>query len=354
LDDPVRVLFVNDLRVGEGGGAEVVLGRQVDALREAGHEVHVWAGEVSHGGIGKALDVWDPFARRAFRSFAERVRPDVVHHHNVLRELSVSVLGVPTGTPQVLTAHDERLLGVHDQQWHGARALVARAVKDPLDQRTVRRRVDAVAAVSAGLTARLVQAGFPARHLTVPGPPGVSAGPAPSASMSVLYLGRLDRDKGFDVLLQAWPAVRREHPSAWLVVAGDGPLRPEGVEGVQALGRVAPADVADLLSAARVVVVPSVPSLRPEGSPLVAVEAAWAGRPLVVSDDPGLVELSGWLTGTRVVPAGSSAALAAALSAALASGSAADAEGRANLAGFARHAPDRCAADLVDLYASLL
>jgi len=62
-----------------------------------------------------------------------------------------------------------------------------------------------------------------------------------------------------------------------------------------------------------VVVLPSLPSVRPEGSPLTAVEAALHGRPIVASDDPGLVEIVRVLGAGRCVKAGDSDALAQAL-----------------------------------------
>ncbi len=74
-----------------------------------------------------------------------------------------------------------------------------------------------------------------------------------------LCVGRLAPQKGQDVLLDVWPAVRREVPGAELVLLGDGPDRDElvrrGVEGVRFLGQRD--DVRDWLIAADVVVQPS-------------------------------------------------------------------------------------------------
>jgi phosphatidylinositol alpha-mannosyltransferase len=60
------------------------------------------------------------------------------------------------------------------------------------------------------------------------------------------------------------------------------------------------------------VVVPSIPSLRREGSSIVAAEAARHGRPVVTSDDPAVAEVSSGVGG-QIVPAGDVAALASAL-----------------------------------------
>jgi glycosyltransferase involved in cell wall biosynthesis len=55
---------------------------------------------------------------------------------------------------------------------------------------------------------------------------------------------------------------------------------------VDFLGMVSRDQVATLLRECTVVVMPS----RFEGFPLVALEAAWAGRPIVAADSPGLSE----------------------------------------------------------------
>jgi glycosyltransferase involved in cell wall biosynthesis len=46
---------------------------------------------------------------------------------------------------------------------------------------------------------------------------------------TVLYVGRLEREKGVDVLLEAWPAVVADQ-DAQLVLVGDGPLRQRAMD----------------------------------------------------------------------------------------------------------------------------
>ena len=53
-----------------------------------------------------------------------------------------------------------------------------------------------------------------------PAPPvGFDPGPGPH----LLAVGRLAREKGFDLLLRALASVRREYPEASLLIAGSGP-----------------------------------------------------------------------------------------------------------------------------------
>lgn len=322
----MRVLLVNDHPPGPGSGAEVYLDRLAGGLRAAGDEVGVYAGQVAHRGPGKVLDLWDPWARRGLAAAASSFRPDVVHHHNVLRELSVAVLGVPVGVPTVLTVHDHRLLGRPDPGTPGRlRRGVDRHLKRRLDVAVARRRVDLAVGVSPAIADGLRAAGFRrVERLDPPAPPPAVPPRPVAACHDVVYLGRITRDKGVFDLLDAYLNVAGAHPRSRLLLAGDGPQAaelathaasaPAGVrERIRLLGRLDYEAASELLGRARVVVVPSRPDHRPEGAPLVVAEAAAHARPVVASDDPALVAALGASGGGVTVPAGSPPALAAAL-----------------------------------------
>lgn len=140
-------------------------------------------------------------------------------------------------------------------------------------------------------------------------------------------LGRLCRQKGQDLLLQAWPDVVRQVPGATLVLVGDGPdrevLRAAAGSGVLFPG--AAAEVTPWLTAADVVVLPS----RWEaGLSLVAMEAMARSRCVVVSDVAGMREGIGTDAGA-VVPVDDVPALTAAVARRLADPVLAEIEGRA-------------------------
>jgi glycosyltransferase involved in cell wall biosynthesis len=138
----------------------------------------------------------------------------------------------------------------------------------------------------------------------------------------LLFVGRLRIRKGVEVLLEALNAVRRTHPGARLLIAGDGEHR-EALERKAAelglgpsavfLGRCGASRVRGLLADAAALVVPSTY----EGMPLVVLEAMEAGLPVVASRVSGIPEVvedgkTGWL-----VPPEDPDALAAALAGAL-------------------------------------
>ena len=318
----MRVLLVNDLAPDAGWGTETHLRRLARGLEASGDDVELFAGEIHHRGVGKLLDLWDPVARRRLAQRADAFRPDVVHHCNVVRELSVSVLGVPRDVPTVMTVLDQRIVGVGDYDMRSVRGLVDGLVKRPIDRAVARRRLDAALGVSAPLADMLRRAGFRGvEHVPVYAlDPQVPLQPV-TANRDIGYVGRLTPDKGIDVLAAAFEQVAGRYPDARLVVAGEGPERTRlaalgerlGGDRVVLRGRLDEPRISAHLAALRVVVVPSLPSVRPEGSPLAAVEAALHGRPLVTSDDPGLVETLSILGAGEAVPAGDAGALAAAL-----------------------------------------
>jgi glycosyltransferase involved in cell wall biosynthesis len=285
------VLHVNDYPPGDGhGGAELFLDRLLAAQRAAGHEVDVLSGS----GALALLDVWNPGSWRRLRERIGVFRPDVVHVHNVLRELSPSVLR-PTGVPTVLTVHDLRLYGGSEHHLPDPRAVVA-MVLHPL----VRRMTARIVTVGVSETVCREVPGAQAIPVPVPAPAGPLL-PVEECT-DVLFAGRLSEDKGIRVLQAAMERVT----GGRLVVAGDGPLVVPGAR------RLTSAQVSAAMGRARVVVVPSLPALRREGSSLTAAEAARHGRVVIGSDDPAVAEVVR-LVGGDVVPAGDVEALAARL-----------------------------------------
>jgi len=153
---------------------------------------------------------------------------------------------------------------------------------------------------------------------------GLDHPPGPVAALPwdpprVLCLGRLTRDKGFDVALAAFAEVRRAIPNCRLTVAGNGPefdtlnalaachdIR----DAVDFPGWVAPADSKSLLNSATLVIVPS---LVRESFGLVALEAMQMGRLVIAADTGALPELVTHQESGLVTPPGDARALASAI-----------------------------------------
>ncbi len=123
-------------------------------------------------------------------------------------------------------------------------------------------------------------------------------------------IGRVSRQKGQDILVAAWPAVRAEVRDATVVMVGDGPDLPqiEAVAGPGVLFAGASTDPRPYLAACDVAVLPS----RWEGLSLAMLEAMASARSVVVTDVSGS-EVVGAAAGGAVVPVADPEALAAAI-----------------------------------------
>ena len=313
----MRVLLVNDHPPGPTGGAEVHVARLREGLAAAGHPVATFVPDRAHGGIARVLDVWDPIARRRLQRRIASFDPDVVHYHNILDELSTSVLG--TGKPSVLTVHDPRVLGIRYGIDHGRSALspvvIGRSAKNRLAAARLRRSVHATIAPSLELADSLRRAGFPRVHHL---PNSAPVQPASPPGDEVVFVGTVSEHKGPHLLLDAFTRIASQHPGTTLRVVGDGPMlatlqqRAAGSDGrIRFDGRVGVDEVPDRLREAALVALPSL-GVEGGGPTLSVIEAMCSGRAVVVSDRPGVCEGVDETVG-RVVPAGNVSALADAM-----------------------------------------
>lgn len=220
-------------------------------------------------------------------------RPDVVHAHDWLVAHPAVALAQHHDVPLVVTVHATeagRHSGwlsaplqrhVHSVEWwlvHDADAVIAcsRAMADEATQ--LYSPTVPITVLPNGLDGRI---------------PVRPRAPEPGR---VLFLGRLEHEKGVQDLLAALPRIRAAHPGSRLVVAGGGTqtawlhqrARAHRVaRAVTWAGPLEPEQIADELARAAVVVVPS----RYEPFGIVALEAAAARAPVVASRSGGLAEV---------------------------------------------------------------
>lgn len=209
--------------------------------------------------------------------------------------------------------------------WHAATRLYgspARKLLNPLNDAmgaAAVRRADAVRTLSPFTSAAVRRLG---REPAGEFPPFVDADvflARPSVPLPthprVVFVGVLERYKGFDTLAAAWPLVAAEVPDAQLHVVGRGTLAPLACRLAEERGRVTWTEsldavgVAAALDAGTLLCLPS----RAEGLGRVVIEAMCRGRAVVGGDAGGIPDLvEEDATGLLVMP-GDAAALAGAL-----------------------------------------
>ncbi|MGH3835182.1 MAG: glycosyltransferase [Pseudonocardiaceae bacterium] len=248
------------------------------------------------------------------RRLIRAVRPDVVHLHSAKAGLAGRL---------ALRGRRPTLFQPHGWSWLAVRGAAARAAL--AWERFASRWTDVVVCVGDGEAAHARHRQVHARHVVVRN--GVDLAkftPADERARAdardrlgvdrevslAVCIGRVTRQKGQDVLLAAWPAVRRRCPGAELCIVGDGSLLPT-LRGWAPLGVRFVAPVSDprpWYAAADVVVLPS----RWEGLSLTLLEALASGCPVVVSDIPGLTDAMTAGVGA-LVTVGDTASLAGAI-----------------------------------------
>ena len=298
-----------------------------------------------------------------------RARPDIVHTHTAkagaLGRLAVALSGVRPRPAVVHTYHGHVLSGYFSPRvaeayrWierllaHGSDALVAVSpeVRDDLVRLGVA-PASRFAVVRLGLELeRRTTAARDARG-RVRDELGVD-----ETTMLVLWLGRMTTIKRVDLLVEAFARLRERGVDSVLVLAGDGPDRPDLEGRVAELGLDDAVrflgfreEVGELYAAADVVALSSAN----EGTPVSLIEALAAGRAVVTTDVGGARDVVAAGAAGLLVPPGDPDALADGL-AALADPALRErlgAAGRLHVTG--RYSVSRLVDDVDRLYRSLL
>jgi glycogen synthase len=226
-------------------------------------------------------------------------RPDVVHAHDWLVAHPAVALSEFYDVPMVSTVHATEagrhsgwVSGSLSRQVHAVESWLVRE-SDSLITCSASMRDEITELFGPGLAeVTVIRNGIDAarwpfaerrRH-------GVASGPP-----ELLFVGRLEYEKGVHDAIAALPRIRRAHPGTTLTIAGDGTQQDWLVEqarkyrvlkATRFVGRLDHAELLAALHRADAAVLPS--HYEPFG--LVALEAAAAGTPLVTSNIGGLGE----------------------------------------------------------------
>ena len=256
----------------------------------------------------------DPVSVAALR--AACADADLVHAHGLHASFRAALALSGKHVPLVVTWHNRpyaegargHLLRVLERRVAKAAAVVLGTSSDLVDRaRRTGARDARLAAVSLPGPRTPVERGDPDRQRSK-----VRAELGAIGRPLLLAVGSLDRQRGYDLLLDASRAWRALDPGPVVVVAGEGPLRAElqgRIEGERLPVRLVGArdDVGALLAAADLVLLPSCR----ESRSVLAQEALHARVPVVATAVGGIPELVG--DAAELVPAGDAEALAEAV-----------------------------------------
>ncbi len=323
----MRLLAVNwqDRENPQAGGAEIHLHEIVERLAERGHSVSLlcggWRGAPSRARSG-GVDIHRVGTRHTFPFLAHRYYADVLAklgEHVLIEDINKVPLFTPRwGAPRVMALVPHLFGATVFQEAPAPLAAAVWLAERPLA--SVYRNVP-FEAISESTADDLVARGIPRANVRVIHP-GVHADRfTPAATMRAadplfVYLGRLKRYKGVEIVLRAF--ARLAHPRATLHIAGTGSHRAPlerlaasldlGAR-VSFLGFVSEEQKLELLRRAWALAFAS----PKEGWGMTNLEAAACATPVIASNSPGLREsVVDGQTGL-LVPHGDVAAMTAAM-----------------------------------------
>jgi glycosyltransferase involved in cell wall biosynthesis len=273
--------------------------------------------------IEAAMDcVWSRSWHQKFKTLLRDMRPDVVHIHNFFSVISPSVYYAckEEGVPVVQTLHNYRLAcpaasfyrdgkiceecldrGPFHAVRYGcyresklATAALATMLEVHRRKNTWTELVDCYVALTEFAREKMIEGGLPADKIRVK-PNFVLPDPGPRTSDGdyALFVGRLVDLKGVGTLIKAWSKLPASIP---LVIAGDGPYRPEmeklisdfKLANVDYRGRLSRNETLATMKGARFLMFPSEWY---EGFPVTIAESFACGVPVLCSRLGGMQEI---------------------------------------------------------------
>ena len=267
--------------------------------------------------------VWSKKTYNEVTALIKKEKPDLAHFHNIWYLITPSAYYAcrDAGVPVVQTLHNFRIFCANGLLLRDGRVCndclgrppwrsvlhgcfrgslfssLPVAITEAFHQfrRTWTDRVDAYIALTHFGRNKLIECGLPGEKIFVK--PNFLQEPADFINTSrdyAVFIGRLSKEKGVDVLIDAFKSLESSNPQSRepfsLKVIGDGPLRQSLEEKVKTqelkqtvkfLGKRGHAECMQLLREACFLILPSICY---ENFPLTIVEAFACGKPVVASN----------------------------------------------------------------------
>lgn len=321
----MKILLVHNFYQ-QPGGEDRVFEAEGRLLEENGHVViryKAYNKQIQNSsplGLLKTT-LWNSRTYHKLKSLISKERPRIVHFHNTFPLISPSgyYAAISEDTPVLQTLHNFRLLcpsatlfrDGHPCEdcvgkifpWPGVKhrcyrdSLMASSAVGIMNgihnsAGTWTSKIDLFIALSEFAKNIFVKGGIPSEKIVVK--PNFTISKfyqKKKKSVYALFVGRLIREKGIDVLLEAWQVLGKRIP---LKIVGDGPLSTQisaaiqQYRGIECLGRKPPEEVNNLMRDATCLIFPS-QWYEPFG--LVAIEAFAMGTPVIGSKIGAITEI---------------------------------------------------------------
>lgn len=320
----MKVLLVHN-DYGKYSGEEAVVDKMAAMLPAIGYEVaqlRMTTADARESLMGKirgfVSGIYCPGGVKAMREAIRRESPDVVNVHNLYPFISPAALKEcrKAGVPVVMTVHNFRImcptgLFMRDNrpcemclergnEWgcvkynceHSRLKSIGYAARNAVARigRYYRDCVDMFACITDFQRRKLIQAGFsPEKIVVIPNSMDVPPLTVCEAGNYVAYSGRISREKGVDMIIEA----ARRHPDIPFKLAGavrDTDLVADLPSNVELAGYLSGEKLRDFYANARFFVMAS---RWYEGFPMTILEAARFAKPMVAPDHGGFTEIIG-------------------------------------------------------------
>lgn len=327
----IKVILVHNFYQ-QSGGEDKVVEKEKKLLEDRGIETDIYS--VTNDVISEMSSVqkaalaiqttWSITQYRKFRNYLIRNKPDVVHFHNFFPLISPSAYYAchSLNIPVVQTLHNYRLLcpaatflrknEICEKCLNGSilnsvkngcyrdsviqTLPVAAMIKFNKFIRTWNRKVDRYIALTEFAKKKFIEGGIPGSKIVVK--PNFIAQKEKMPKINekenyILFVGRISKEKGVDILLSAWEKTLDKKGNKLLII-GDGPEKKLLEEqynqhkDIEFLGKLDEDQVLTFMKKAKYLVVPSIWY---EGFPMTIIEAFSVGTPVISSNIGSLQEV---------------------------------------------------------------
>lgn len=241
------------------------------------------------------------------------INPDIIHIQNFYNELSPSILLAIKNIPTIMTVHDCLMINpvsiLSDRTGKeckkrtcrgclnciGWKGTIYEKIKYPIHKKLLN-KISLFITPSYYMNDFMQEAGFNP-IITIPNGIKMLKYSKIKNYYSLLYIGRLTKEKGLEYLLRAMPEIITRFPDVKLQLIGDGVNKDYFVDIIEKLniknninfvGSIGTDEIEKYYHDSSIVIVPSI---FPDNFPTVCIEAMSAGRPIIGTAMGGIPEL---------------------------------------------------------------